>query len=198
GAPRRPRHQLVRPARVAGPSRTELVAYVAFDLLALRGRPLRAEPVRARRAALHTLLHDLNDPTLLFSARVLGAGTAFFAALVAQGHEGMIAKHLLSRSRPGQRSAAWRKIKPLRRRTPGRACAVGRWPTARARGRTGPCGAWSAAESRPLLCTEYLAGRQHVQATPGLAPGSAGGGLQLGFVDGKSQPIYPWDSWEKP
>jgi len=31
---------------------------------------------------------------------------------VAQGQEGMMAKHLASRYRPGRRSAAWRKIKP--------------------------------------------------------------------------------------
>jgi len=43
---------------------------------------------------------------------VVGPGKAFFAALVAQGQEGMMAKHLASRYRPGRRSAAWRKIKP--------------------------------------------------------------------------------------
>jgi len=32
---------------------------------------------------------------------------------VAQGQEGIMAKHLTSRYQPGQRSSAWRKIKPV-------------------------------------------------------------------------------------
>jgi bifunctional non-homologous end joining protein LigD len=112
------RHQLVHPARVARASRHDPVAYLVFDLLALRGRSLLAEPLHMRRAALHALLQDLNEPALLFSAGVVGAGTVFFAALVAQGHEGMMAKHRASRYRPGRRSAAWRKIKPPRRLPP--------------------------------------------------------------------------------
>jgi len=48
----------------------------------------------------------------VFSAGVVGAGTAFFAAAVAQGHEGIVAKLLTSRYRPGRRSPAWLKIKP--------------------------------------------------------------------------------------
>src|SRR5205823_1037790 len=32
--------------------------------------------------------------------------------VVAQRHEGVMAKHVQGRYRPGQRSAAWRKIKP--------------------------------------------------------------------------------------
>jgi hypothetical protein len=38
-------------------------------------------------------------------------------AALAQGHEGVMAKHLASSYRPGKRAAAWRKIKPRRRRT---------------------------------------------------------------------------------
>jgi ATP-dependent DNA ligase len=34
---------------------------------------------------------------VVFSAGVVGAGTAFFAAAVAQGHEGIVAKLLTSR-----------------------------------------------------------------------------------------------------
>jgi ATP-dependent DNA ligase len=68
--------------------------------------------VRERRAALQELVQRLHEPVLLFSEGVVGPGKAFFAALVAQGQEGMMAKHLASRYRPGRRSAAWRKIKP--------------------------------------------------------------------------------------
>jgi bifunctional non-homologous end joining protein LigD len=41
------------------------------------------------------------------------AGKEFFAETIAQGHEGVVAKHTSGRYRPGQRSAGWRKIKPV-------------------------------------------------------------------------------------
>jgi len=41
------------------------------------------------------------------------AGKEFFAETIAQGHEGVVAKHVSGRYRPGQRSAGWRKIKPV-------------------------------------------------------------------------------------
>ncbi len=106
------RHQLVHPGRIARASRNFPVAYIVFDLLRLRGRSLLAEPLQARRDALQQLLHQLNEPGLVFSEGIIGAGRRFFETLVAQGHEGMMAKHLSSRYRPGRRSAAWRKIKP--------------------------------------------------------------------------------------
>jgi ATP-dependent DNA ligase len=43
---------------------------------------------------------------------VVGAGQRFFVEAVRQGQEGVMAKHLASRYRPGRRSAAWKKIKP--------------------------------------------------------------------------------------
>jgi ATP-dependent DNA ligase len=42
----------------------------------------------------------------------VGAGREFFDQVVAEGHEGVIAKHHTSRYLPGQRSPSWRKIKP--------------------------------------------------------------------------------------
>ena len=62
-----------------------------------------------------------------FSAGVEAHGRAFFEAVVAAGHEGVMAKALASPYRPGQRSAAWRKIKPRGRRGPGgvELCAEG-------------------------------------------------------------------------
>jgi ATP-dependent DNA ligase len=109
------RHQLVQPARVAAAARAEPVSLVAFDLLALAGRSLLAEPLHTRRAALQELLADLGEPGLVFSPGVVGAGRAFFDLVVAQGHEGMMAKHRDSRYRPGRRSAAWVKVKPAPR-----------------------------------------------------------------------------------
>jgi ATP-dependent DNA ligase len=46
------------------------------------------------------------------SEGVIGAGKDFFARVVQQGHEGVVAKHLASVYHPGKRSSAWRKIKP--------------------------------------------------------------------------------------
>ena len=89
------------------------VTYVLFDLLFDRGRCLLHEALVQRRARLRELLLALDEPVLAYSDGVVGCGREFFARVVAQGHEGVLAKHQASRYRPGQRSAAWRKIKPV-------------------------------------------------------------------------------------
>ena len=48
----------------------------------------------------------------MFSEGILGPGRQFFDQVVAQGHEGVVAKHLASRYLPGRRASSWRKIKP--------------------------------------------------------------------------------------
>ena len=58
------------------------------------------------------LCRRLDVADVQFSVGVVGAGTALYDAVVAQGHEGVMAKNLASTYRPGRRSAAWRKIKP--------------------------------------------------------------------------------------
>jgi len=70
------------------------------------------EPLARRRKLLAEIVERLHVPEVIFSAGVVGAGTAFYAAALAQGHEGVMAKHLASTYRPGRRSTAWRKIKP--------------------------------------------------------------------------------------
>jgi ATP-dependent DNA ligase len=112
------RHSLRQPARTHQASRLTPVCYVLFDLLAQRGRPLLAEPLRQRRALLAELLAGVPAPCLIFSAGVIGPGRALYEQVVAHGHEGVMAKHLASRYLPGQRSAAWRKIKPARAARP--------------------------------------------------------------------------------
>jgi hypothetical protein len=52
---------------------------------------------------------------------------------------------------------------------------------------------------RPILCTEYMArplGSTFATILP-LLKGANVGAYNWGFVNGKSQTIYPWDSWEK-
>ncbi len=53
---------------------------------------------------------------------------------------------------------------------------------------------------RPVLCTEYMA-RGNNSTFEGILPIFKElkiGAYNWGFVDGRSQTIYPWDSWQKP
>jgi bifunctional non-homologous end joining protein LigD len=104
------RHHRCRPIPVANQGLA--VSYVLFDLLVERGRSLLQEPLRLRRARLRDLLAGITAPALVFSDGVVGGGREFFAQAVAQGHEGIVAKHRASRYLPGTRAPAWRKIKP--------------------------------------------------------------------------------------
>ena len=95
------------------------VYYMLFDLLYHGGRSLLEKPLARRREMLAELCAALGVPSVQFSAGVVGRGRAFYEAVLAQGHEGVLAKHLASRYRAGRRSPAWRKIKPGRRRSLG-------------------------------------------------------------------------------
>ena len=112
------RHQLVPAWRIGQAWRWCPVHDVLFDLLYLRGRSLLDEPLAQRREVLAELCAALWAPAVQFSAGVVGRGRAFYEAVVTQGHEGVLAKHLGSRYRAGRRSVAWRKIKPGRRTSP--------------------------------------------------------------------------------
>jgi hypothetical protein len=78
-------------------------------------RCLLHEPLARRRELLAEIVEHLHVPEVIFSAGVVGTGTTLYAAAVAQGYEGAMAKHLASTYRPGRRSTAWRKIKPKQR-----------------------------------------------------------------------------------
>lgn len=53
--------------------------------------------------------------------------------------------------------------------------------------------------NRPILCTEYMARGNGSTFDPilGILKEEKVGAYNWGFVDGKSQTIYPWDSWRK-
>ncbi|MFD0895831.1 1,4-beta-xylanase [Luteolibacter ambystomatis] len=53
--------------------------------------------------------------------------------------------------------------------------------------------------NRPILCTEYMARPEGSTFDPnlGVLKKEGVGAYCWGFVSGKSQTIYPWDSWEK-
>jgi ATP-dependent DNA ligase len=118
------RHQLADGWKVRHAWRWCPVRYVLFDLLYHQGRCLLHEPLDRRRALLAEVCQTLAAPEVLFSEGVVGTGRALFAAVVAQGQEGIVAKHQGSTYRPGKRNPAWRKIKPAGGRAgkvPGRA-----------------------------------------------------------------------------
>jgi hypothetical protein len=71
------------------------------------------------RARVTGLIDENNNSAqgVLFSEGVVGWGKAFYQAVVAQGHEGVMAKHWAAPYRPGRRSPTWRKIKPERNTT---------------------------------------------------------------------------------
>jgi ATP-dependent DNA ligase len=72
------------------------VRYVLFDLLYHAGRSLLHEQLVRRRERLEEIVECLDDPDVIFSAGIVGTGTALYAAALAQGHEGVMAKHLAS------------------------------------------------------------------------------------------------------
>ena len=97
------RHQLVCPAKIRQHRQMQAVSYVLFDALYDEGRSLLAEPLYRRRQVLQQLLERLHEPRLVFSEGIVGFGQAFFEQAVAQGQEGIMAKHLASRYLPGRR-----------------------------------------------------------------------------------------------
>ena len=59
---------------------------------------------------------------------------------------------------------------------------------------------WLVAFHRPILCTEYMARPRGstFQAILPIAKQYKVAAINWGFVSGKTQTIFPWDSWEKP
>ncbi len=106
------RHGLTDPWRIHQARHWCPVRYVLFDLLYHAGRCLVREPLARRREVLAEVCKQLDAVGVQFSEGVVGQGRALYAAALAQGHEGVMAKHLASTYRPGRRTQAWRKIKP--------------------------------------------------------------------------------------
>jgi ATP-dependent DNA ligase len=112
------RHQLTDAWKIGNAPRWCPVHYVLFDLLYHRGRCLLRQSLARRREVLAEMCAVLQAPGVLFSEGVTGWGKAFYQAVVAQGHEGVMAKHRTAPYRPGRRTPTWRKIKPKRNTTP--------------------------------------------------------------------------------
>ncbi|MDA1265486.1 MAG: DNA ligase, partial [Planctomycetota bacterium] len=89
-------------------------ALVVFDLLYVGYASLEARPLHERRERLVELLEGVEDPRLVLSEGVVGAGKALFEQAQELGLEGVVAKRLDSRYLSGQRSDHWTKVKVRR------------------------------------------------------------------------------------
>jgi len=108
------RDQTCQPLKIRLLTQSLPATYVAFDLLYHGYRPLLDQPLRQRRAQLRNVVAALGQPPVVFSEGIVGTGREFFRQVCALGLEGVVAKQLDSRYRPGKRTKAWIKIKPPR------------------------------------------------------------------------------------
>jgi ATP-dependent DNA ligase len=106
------RNQARSSFKIQSLARTLPATYVVFDLLYDRFESLLALPLASRRERLEELIRRYAHPGLICSQGMVGPGKAFFAEVCRQGLEGMMAKQLASRYRPGRRTDVWTKIKP--------------------------------------------------------------------------------------
>jgi bifunctional non-homologous end joining protein LigD len=84
------------------------VTYVLFDVLRRYGVDVTARPYTERRATLERFIEDHPDWTLSPS---FDDGSATEEVARAHGLEGVVAKRVASRYRPGVRSDDWRKLR---------------------------------------------------------------------------------------
>jgi bifunctional non-homologous end joining protein LigD len=100
----RPSFQLLQNRKTAGAT----LAYYAFDLLQLNGKPLLEQPLAQRKALLQKLLPV---GPLQISVNLEGSPTDIVEHVARFGLEGVIAKRRDSRYEVGKRSGAWLKLK---------------------------------------------------------------------------------------
>jgi bifunctional non-homologous end joining protein LigD len=103
------RMNLSNPKEIERASRQAPVAFVAFDILFYDGEDTTTFPLEDRRLLLEHVVEE-ND-RIRVNPYIDGAGVAFTAQAETLELEGVVAKRLGSRYRPGRRSDDWRKIK---------------------------------------------------------------------------------------
>jgi bifunctional non-homologous end joining protein LigD len=104
------RNQARASLKIQSLARTFPATYIVFDLIYHRFESLLALSLWARRQRLETVVRACANPRLVFSEGIVGEGRAFFEAVCREGLEGVVAKRLDGRYRPGRRD--WIKIKP--------------------------------------------------------------------------------------
>jgi ATP-dependent DNA ligase len=104
------RNQARASLKIQSLARTFPATYIVFDLIYHRFESLLASPLWARRPRLERVVRACANSRLVFSEGIVGEGRAFFEAVCREGLEGVVAKRLDGRYRPGRRD--WIKIKP--------------------------------------------------------------------------------------
>jgi bifunctional non-homologous end joining protein LigD len=105
------RAQLKGAAEIAAAQRATPVVLVCFDLLHFAGLNLRTAPYGDRHRYLAQCLLPGAHVQLVHTA---ANAERLYAAALASGYEGIVAKRLDSAYQPGLRSRAWLKVKALR------------------------------------------------------------------------------------
>jgi bifunctional non-homologous end joining protein LigD len=85
------------------------VTFAIFDVLELDGESLMAHPYVDRRRRLERL--QLTGPAWCMVSSFVGLGPELIVACAEMVLEGLVAKRLESRYRPGERSKDWVKVK---------------------------------------------------------------------------------------
>jgi bifunctional non-homologous end joining protein LigD len=101
--------------------------YVVFDILRLDGRDLLSTALRIRKKTLKDVLSGADG--IMYADHVERDGEGFFAAVSAQGMEGMIGKRADSPYQPGRRSPDWVKVKSWQTQS----CVIAGWTGGRGR-----------------------------------------------------------------
>ena len=96
---------------IADAQRQTPAVLVCFDLLHFAGINLRSAPYAARRRYLSQCLLPARHIQLVHAGK---DAEALYAAAIASGYEGVVAKRLDSIYQPGQRVPTWRKVRPVR------------------------------------------------------------------------------------
>ncbi len=86
--------------------------FVVFDVLYRGGLSVMKEPLEERQRILREVVAPVEDPRLVLSEPVPGAGRALYAEAERLALEGIVAKRLDSRYHPGRRTESWVKLKP--------------------------------------------------------------------------------------
>jgi DNA ligase D-like protein (predicted ligase) len=89
--------------------RSEHLTYLAFDLLFLNGKDLRARTLRERKRRLEQVIRD-RDAQIRFSDHIIGDGERFYEVACGHEAEGIVCKRLDAPYKSGDRGL-WRKVR---------------------------------------------------------------------------------------